>query len=212
MKYSLYLVTDRHYLPPEKTLADAVEEAILGGCTMIQLREKNEQGRAFYEQAVEIKRVTDRHRIPLIINDRIDIALAVDADGVHLGQADIPAAAARRLIGDRRILGISVTSVEEAGTAIDAGADYLGIGAVYPTETKKDAVIVSAEELLCIRKCCPLPLVAIGGITKENAGNLHEMGLDGVAVISAILSQSDIRAAAAAVKIAFDQGCSKGKI
>lgn len=195
--YSLYLVTDRACIGKRNlTLYEAVERAILGGCSMVQLRETDINSLNFYETAKEMKQLTDRYDIPLIINNRADIALAVRAAGVHIGQRDIPAYPVRKLIGKDTILGVSVTSVSEALRAEADGADYLGVGAMLPTKTKRDAKIVPAEELCAIRRAARIPIVVIGGIRKENAAEFLRMGADGVAVVSAILAQEDIRRAA----------------
>ena len=188
--YTLYLVTDRQLMSCD-SLTEAVEQAILGGCTMIQLREKELSSLEFYNQAVAVKQVTDKYHIPLIINDRIDIAMAVQATGVHIGQHDLPAAAVRKVI-----------------QAQQDGADYLGVGAMFPTGTKTDADSVSMEELQKIRAAVSLPIVVIGGINKGNAGRFKPMGIDGLAVVSAIIAQSDIKAAAAELKDLF---CGKEK-
>lgn len=179
-----------------RALCTAVEQAILGGCTMVQLREKKISSKDFYNLAKEVKQVTDKYHIPLIINDRMDIALAVKAAGVHIGQRDIPAAAARKIIGKNMLLGVSASSLREAVCALKDGADYLGVGAMYPTQTKGDAEHVTKEELQAVRKAVPIPIVAIGGIDKEKAAELMKLGIDGVAVVSAILAQPDIRKAA----------------
>ena len=149
--YTLYLVTDRSLMSTE-TLGEAVEQAILGGCTMVQLREKDSSSLDFYQLARGIKKITDRFHIPLMINDRIDIALAVDAAGVHIGQSDLPAAIARKIMGERMLLGVSAASVREAVQAQNDGADYLGVGAMFPTDTKTDARLVTKEELQKIRR------------------------------------------------------------
>lgn len=200
--YTLYLVTDRT-LMSTAALTEAVEQAILGGCTMVQLREKEISSLDFYSQAAEIKRITDRYHVPLIINDRADIALAVNAAGVHVGQSDIPAAAVRKLIGVDMLLGVSVTSKGEAVQAAEDGADYLGVGAMLPTGTKADAKQVTMEELQKIRHAVKLPIVVIGGINRENVGAFHHIGIDGLAVVSAIIAQPDIRQAASKIKEAF---------
>lgn len=202
LDFSLYLVTDRGLMSTQ-TLTEAVEQAILGGCTMVQLREKESNSMEFYEQAQEVKRITDRYEVPLIINDRVDIALAVEAAGVHIGQSDLPVPDVRRLIGMEMLLGVSVSSLEEAGKAMEDGADYLGVGAMFPTGTKTDANAVSMEELQRIRRMTNLPIVVIGGINQENAGLFRPMGIDGLAVVSAIIGQPDIRKAAAQMKEAF---------
>ena len=163
--YTLYLVTDRQLMSCD-SLTEAVEQAILGGCTMIQLREKELSSLEFYNQAVAVKQVTDKYHIPLIINDRIDIAMAVQATGVHIGQHDLPAAAVRKVIGENMLLGVSASSIAEAIQAQQDGADYLGVGAMFPTGTKTDADSVSMEELQKIRTAVSLPIVVIGGINK----------------------------------------------
>lgn len=203
--YTLYLVTDRS-LMSAKTLQKAVEQAIFGGCTMVQLREKNIEALDFFTLAKDIKLITDSYHIPLIINDRIDIALSVNAAGVHIGQNDIPASVARKIIGKNMLLGVSASSAKEAPQAQNDGADYLGIGAMFPTGTKTDAKAVSMEELQRIRKAVSIPIVAIGGINKENAALFREMGIDGLAVVSAILAQPDIKAAAEELKFLFRKG------
>lgn len=200
--YSLTLVTDRLRMSAD-TLERAVEQALIGGCTMIQLREKNCSSREFYQLARSIKAVTDKYRTPLIINDRIDIALAVNAAGVHIGQSDIPAEAARTLLGPNRLLGVSATCVEEAQKAAHAGADYLGVGALFPSRTKTDALSVSMDELLKIRQSVSLPIVVIGGICKKNAAQFRPLGIDGIAVVSAIIAQPDITQAASELKKLF---------
>ena len=194
--YTLYLVTDRQLMSCD-SLTEAVEQAILGGCTMIQLREKELSSLEFYNQAVAVKQVTDKYHIPLIINDRIDIAMAVQATGVHIGQHDLPAAAVRKIIGENMLLGVSASSIAEAIQAQQDGADYLGVGAMFPTGTKTDADSVSMEELQKIRTAVSLPIVVIGGINKGNAGRFKPMGIDGLAVVSAIIAQSDIKVAVA---------------
>lgn len=200
--YTLYLVTDRT-LMSTPTLGMAVEQAISGGCTMVQLREKNISSLDFYTLAGEIKTITDSHDIPLIINDRIDIALSVGAAGVHIGQNDIPASAARSIIGPDMLLGVSASTVSEALKAQEDGADYIGVGAMFPTGTKRDANLVSKEELQRIRKAIRLPIVVIGGINHENAISFCNTGINGLAVVSAIISQPDIKAAAQELKYRF---------
>ena len=203
--YSLYLVTNR-LLMSTKTLGEAVEQAIIGGCTMVQLREKKISSLDFYALALEIKEIADSYGIPLIINDRIDIAMAVGAAGVHIGQKDIPADIARKVIGKDMLLGVSAASVAEAENAAKAGADYLGVGAMFPTGTKPDAGFVSMEELGRIRKAVDIPIVVIGGINKENAMLFQPMGIDGLAVVSAVIAQPDIKKSAADLKSQFRKG------
>ncbi len=200
--YSLYLVTDRMRMST-RTLGEAVEQAVIGGCTLVQLREKDISALDFYALALEIKKITDRYGIPLIINDRIDIAMAAGAAGVHIGQQDIPADIARKVIGKDMLLGVSVSSAAEAIDAVKAGADYLGVGAMFPTGTKPDAGFVSMEELGRIRKAVDIPIVVIGGISRENAMLFRPMGVDGLAVVSAVIAQPDIKKSAADLKSLF---------
>jgi len=195
MDFTLYLVTDRRWLG-ERTLWDSVEEAIRGGATLVQLREKEISSKEYLELAQRVKEVTDRHDIPLIINDRIDIALAIDADGVHLGPDDLPVPLARKLLGGGKIIGSSAASVDEALLFQAQGADYLGVGAVFPTATKLGTEKVGLEDLRGIKSAVHIPVVAIGGINAENAKPVMETGVDGVAVVSAIMNQTDIREAA----------------
>ena len=201
-EYSLYLVTDR-MLMSTKTLGEAVEQAIAGGCTLVQLREKEISSLDFYVLASEMKKITDIYGIPLIINDRIDIAMAVGAAGVHTGQKDIPADIVRKVISKDMLLGVSAASVAEAVNAAKAGADYLGVGAMFPTGTKPDAGFVSMEELGKIRRAVDIPIVVIGGISKENATLFQPMGIDGLAVASAVIAQPDIKKSAADLKALF---------
>ena len=175
---------------------------------MVQLREKEISSLDFYVLALEMKKKTDRYNIPLIINDRIDIAMAVGAAGVHIGQKDIPADIARKVIGKNMLLGVSAASVAEAVNAAKAGADYLGVGAMFPTGTKSDAGFVSMEELGRIRREVDIPIVVIGGISKENAMLFQPMGIDGLAVVSAVIAQPDIKKSAADLKsLFFGGGC-----
>ncbi|MEQ8199271.1 MAG: thiamine phosphate synthase [Clostridiaceae bacterium] len=200
--YSLYLVTDRSMLK-NSDITEAVEAAIKGGVTLVQLREKDISTLEFYNVACAVKKVTDKYGISLIINDRIDIALAVDAAGVHLGQSDLEAAVARRLIGENKILGVSAATLEESLKAEEDGADYLGVGAVFTTTTKNDARTVSLEMLKNIKETVKIPVVAIGGINYENAGTLRECNIDGIAVISDILAKEDIEEAAKTIRNVF---------
>lgn len=199
MDYSLYLVTDRA-LAGERDFEDLVGRAIRGGCTLVQLREKEASSGEFYERALRLKKVTDYFHVPLIIDDRIDIMLAVDAAGVHLGQSDLPAEAARQIIGPDKILGVSARTVENAEKAESDGADYLGVGAVYPTTTKGDAEKVSREELEKICSTVSIPVVAIGGLNARNIPSLEGSGISGVAVVSAIMAQDRPEEAARLLK------------
>lgn len=199
MDYSLYLVTDRA-LAGERDFEDLVGRAIRGGCTLVQLREKEASSGEFYERALRLKKVTDYFHVPLIIDDRIDIMLAVNAAGVHLGQSDLPAEAARQIIGPDKILGVSARTVEDAEKAESDGADYLGVGAVYPTTTKGDAEKVSREELEKICSTVSIPVVAIGGLNARNIPSLEGSGISGVAVVSAIMAQDRPEEAARLLK------------
>ena len=203
--YTLYLVTDRTLMSTER-LETAVEQAILGGCTVVQLREKDCSTLDFYNTAVKIKEVTSHYNVPLIINDRIDIALAVDTDGVHVGQSDIPAKIARKLIGSDKILGVSAANLEEAIKAQKDGADYIGVGAMFSTLTKTDAKLTSIDELKEIRKHISIPIVVIGGINKNTIPKFHGINIDGIAVVSAIISQPNIKEASQELKRIFLQG------
>lgn len=193
--YSLYLCTDRGLMTSD-TIEEGVELAIKGGATIVQLREKQCPGREFLAVARSVKEVTDAYEIPLIINDRVDIALAVDADGVHLGQKDIPATVAREILGRHKIIGVSANSEALALQAQKDGADYIGIGDVFGTSTKENTSHVSLEQLKIIRERIKIPMVAIGGIHAGNAGQLKGTGIDGIAVISAVLGAKNITAAA----------------
>ncbi|WP_315122313.1 thiamine phosphate synthase [uncultured Clostridium sp.] len=192
--YTMYLVTDRDMLL-DISLEKAVEEGILGGATLVQLREKDISTREFYEITSKVKKITDQYNVPLIINDRLDIALAVDASGVHVGQSDMEASIVRKIIGEEKILGVSARTLEEAKKAERDGADYLGVGAMFGTNTKKDAKNVSFEELDKIRGEVSIPIVAIGGINENNVAELKGKGIDGIAVISAVLHRKDIKEA-----------------
>lgn len=177
------------------TIEEAVELAIQGGVTVVQLREKDCTSREFYEIAKVVKAITDAYEVPLLINDRIDVALAVDADGVHLGQSDIPIYVARDILGQDKIIGATANTKEKAEQAWKDGADYLGVGDVFGTSTKADTKKISLEQLKEIKKAVDIPVVAIGGINKDNIGLLKETGVDGAAVISAVVGERDITAA-----------------
>ncbi|WP_160685731.1 thiamine phosphate synthase [Clostridium sp. C2-6-12] len=202
--YSIYLVTDRDLMSTE-TLEEAVEQAIIGGCTLIQLREKDCSSLDFYNTAVKVKEITDKYNVPLLINDRLDIALAVDAAGVHVGQSDLPVSVVRKIIGEEKIIGISAGTLEEAIQGQKDGADYLGVGAMYATGTKKDANPTSMEELKKIRENVSLPIVVIGGINKERVEDFKGTGIDGLAIVSAIIAQKDISGAARELKKIFKE-------
>lgn len=193
--YSLYLCTDRR-LMTSPTIEASAESALRGGTTVIQLREKDCSSREFYELGLRVKKITERYNAPLIINDRVDIALAVGAAGVHVGQGDLPCKVVREMVGPDMIVGVSAATLEEAVRAEEDGADYLGVGAMYATATKTDTRPVSMEELLKIRAAVKIPIVVIGGINKQTLGNFKGTGVNGLAVVSAIVAQPDPEAAA----------------
>ena len=190
----LYAITDRYWLNGRR-LYDDVEKALRGGATMLQLREKELDEESFFKEAVELQELCRRYKVPFIVNDNVDIALRMGADGIHVGQHDMEAADVRRLIGPDKILGVSAQTVEQAILAEKMGADYLGVGAVFPTGSKDDADDVSHETLEQICRSVSIPVVAIGGITVDNISELSGRGLAGVSVISAIFAQPDIEAA-----------------
>lgn len=182
---SLYLVTDNS--DDEEKFLKTIEEAILGGVTVVQIREKTADTLDFYNLAVKVKEITTKYDVDLIINDRVDVALAIDADGVHVGQSDMPCDVTRKLIGEDKILGVSAATIEEAKKAENDGADYIGTGAVFPTSTKDDAPSITKQDLIDIVKSINIPVVAIGGITLENASKLKDTGIAGLSVVSAIM-------------------------
>ena len=187
----LYLVTDSLILK-DRDFYKCVEDAIKSGVTMVQLREKNISGKEFLEKAMKLRELTRKYNTTFIINDRIDIAMIVDADGVHIGQSDIDALSARKLLGEDKIIGVSARSLEEARVAKENGADYLGIGAMFLTSTKEDAKLVSFDTLEEITKEVNLPFVLIGGITLDNVSELKKFNPDGYALVSGILGADNI--------------------
>ena len=187
----LYAVTDRRWLGGRR-LADQVEEALKGGVTFVQLREKDLDEERFLEEAKEIKELCRRYQVPFVINDNVDIAQAVDADGVHVGQSDMEAGDVRARLGQDKIIGVSAQTVDQALLAESRGADYLGVGAVFATGSKADASEVDHETVKAICQAVHIPVIAIGGITRENVGALAGTGVCGVAVISAIFAQEDV--------------------
>ncbi len=195
----LYLVTDRTWLNGN-LLENQVEEAMKNGVTFVQIREKKLQFEEFVSQAKKIKEITDKYSIPFVINDNIDVMLAVDADGVHIGQNDLELKKCRELLGDDKIIGVSTQTVEQAINAQKNGADYLGVGAVFSTSTKLDANNVSFDTVRAICEAVSIPVVAIGGISKDNLLELKGTGIDGVAVVSAILAAKEIDKATANLK------------
>lgn len=198
MKFSeemlqLYAVTDRSWLGSQ-TLAQQVEEAIKGGTTMVQLREKELDDEGFLQLALELKEVCHRYQVPFIINDRVELALKIGADGVHVGQEDMKAQDVRALIGENMILGVTAKTVEQALTAEKAGADYLGSGAVFGSATKTNALPLSREKLREICGSVNIPVVAIGGIHRDNVLQLKDTGISGAAIVSGIFAAEDIEA------------------
>ncbi len=203
--YSLYLVTERSFLK-HLTLKEALRQALQGGVTLVQLREKEMDTRQFYDLAVEIKKCTDSFQVPLIINDRADLVLAVGAAGLHVGQSDLPVKIARQILGKDKIIGASVTSVTEAVEAEAAGADYLGAGAIFPTGTKKEAVAIGVSQLRKIKQAVKIPVIAIGGINLQSLALLKGTNIDGIAVMSALLKSKEIEKTAREFKENIQRG------
>lgn len=200
----LYAVTDRHWLDG-RTLKEVVLESLEGGVTMLQLREKHLDEAHFLEEAKELQTLCRSWHVPFLINDNVEIALAMNADGIHVGQSDMAAGDVRKKLGDDKIIGVSAQTVEQALLAEKAGADYLGVGAVFPTSSKDDANEVTYETLKAICSAVSIPVVAIGGITQENVHQLAGSGICGTAVISAIYAKPDIKKAAAELKTAVKE-------
>ena len=195
----LYAVTDRAWLNGE-TLESQVEKALKGGATFVQLREKELDEEMFLEEAKKIKKLCAEYHVPFVINDNVDIALKIDADGVHVGQSDMEAGDVRAKLGPDKIIGVTAKTVKQAVLAQERGADYLGVGAVFHTDSKADAREISFDTLRDICKAVSIPVIAIGGITEENVKELAGTGICGVAVISAIYARSDIKKAAENLK------------
>ena len=195
----LYAVTDRHWLNGE-SLYSQVEKALKGGATFIQLREKNLGEEEFLAEAKEIARLCKSYHVPFVINDNVDIALEIDADGVHVGQSDMEAGDVRAKLGPDKIIGVSAQTVRQALLAQERGADYLGVGAVFHTDSKADAADISHETLKAITEAVDIPVIAIGGISKENVSELSGTGICGIAVISAIFAEKDIKNATKKLK------------
>lgn len=200
----LYAVTDRHWLG-EETLYDQVKKALDGGATFVQLREKKLDREDFLVEALEIQKLCKKYGVPFVINDEVSIAKDIDADGVHVGQSDMEAMDVRKVLGQDKILGVSAQTVEQAIIAEKHGADYLGVGAVFATGSKDDADDVSHETLKAICEAVSIPVIAIGGITKENVSELAGSGICGVAVISAIFGQNDIKKATEDLKVSVEK-------
>lgn len=188
----LYLVTDSDILKG-RDFYNCIEEALKGGVTMLQLREKNASGKEFLDKAMKLRNLTKKYNVKFIINDRVDIAMLCDADGVHVGQSDIPANEVRKIIGKDKIVGVSARTIKEAMVAKENGADYLGVGAMFTTTTKLDAKSVTIDQLKAIKKEVKLPIVTIGGLSLNNIEKLKECNIDGFAVVSAILGAVDIK-------------------
>ena len=195
----LYAVTDRYWLNG-RTLYEVVKESLDGGVTFLQLREKKLDEEHFLEEAKELKKLCKEYKVPFIINDNVDIAAAINADGVHVGQSDMEAGDVRAKLGPDKIIGVTAKTVEQAVLAQERGADYLGVGAVFHTDSKADAREISFDTLRDICKAVSIPVIAIGGITEENVKELAGTGICGVAVISAIYARSDIKKAAENLK------------
>lgn len=200
----LYAVTDRHWLG-NQTLLEQVQEALDGGATCIQLREKQLDEENFLKEAIEIQKLCKEYHVPFIVNDNVDIAKDMHADGIHVGQSDMEALDVRKELGKDVILGVSAQTVEQAKKAEAHGADYLGVGAVFPTGSKDDADDVSHETLKAICEAVSIPVIAIGGITQDNVKELAGSGIVGIAVISAIFAQKDITQATKDLKQATEQ-------
>ncbi|MBR0146288.1 MAG: thiamine phosphate synthase [Eubacterium sp.] len=201
----LYAVTDRHWLAEGEPLLHQVKQAVEGGATFVQLREKTLDETSFEAEGREILAYCREKKIPFVINDNVELAVRIGADGVHVGQEDMEAGRVRALIGPDRILGVSAQTVEDALRAETAGADYLGVGAVFPTGSKDDAVEVPHETLAAICRAVSIPVVAIGGITYENVPQLADTGIVGISVISAIFGQKDIREATKRLRTRVDE-------
>ncbi len=196
--YSIYLVTDDGCLQG-RALIDCVREALEGGVTLVQYRAKTASSAEMYAEALQLKALCDSFNVPLIINDRLDIAMAVGAAGVHLGQDDLPCAAARKILGEDYIIGVSAHNPAEAKAALQSGADYLGCGAVFGTATKADVKKLGTDGLAAICKAKGLPVVGIGGVTADNYREVRAAGADGAAIVSGILAQPDIRTTVEAI-------------
>lgn len=198
----LYLVSDESV--PLNELVTIVEEAIKGGVTAVQLREKKNTGLLFYEKAVRLKALTEKYRVPLFINDRVDIALAANADGVHIGQEDLPLSQVKKMVPPSMLVGVSCGSVEEAIAAEQSGADYIGVGAVFPTQSKDNAKLLPEGELERIIQSVTIPIVAIGGIKLRNLPAIRHLDIAGVAVVSEIMKANDPFKAAWLLREAFE--------
>ena len=207
----LYFITDSTGYEEEKFL-DQIEQAILGGVTFLQLREKEKSTRAYIELAEKVHQITKKYKIPLIIDDRVDVAMAIDAEGVHVGQSDMPVHIARKLMGPDKIIGATTKTVDQAVEAYKQGADYLGVGAIYPTTTKVKTVLTSIETLEEICSTVPIPVNAIGGLQKENIDILKGIPIAGICVVSAIMKAQDGRIAAEELRVALKKLVKESKV
>lgn len=203
-KLRLYLVTNSDGLE-ESVFLRKIEEAIKGGVTIVQIREKDRSTREYIELATEVHEITRRYDVPLIVDDRIDVAMAIGAEGVHLGQSDMPVKMARDILGENVIIGATTKTVEQAREAYDSGADYLGVGAIYPTTTKVKTVLTSVDTLKDICASVPIPANAIGGLTKDNLQILKGAPVAGICVVSAIMKAEDTKEAAAGLRRAYEE-------
>lgn len=201
---TLYLVTDSTGLSEEVFLAK-VEQALQGGVTFLQLREKERSTREYIHLAREVHAIAKRYQVPLVVDDRVDVALASEVDGVHVGQSDMPVWQARKILGPDKIVGATAKTVPQALEALEQGADYLGVGAIYPTTTKVVTVITSTDTLGEICKAVPIPVNAIGGLNQDNLGVLKGIPIQGICVVSAIMKSADPKAAAEGLRQAFDE-------
>ena len=192
---SMYFITDSTNYSEEEFLY-RVEQALMGGITLLQLREKDKSTREYIDLAEKVHTLTKKYNVPLIIDDRVDVALAIDAEGVHVGQSDMPVSTARKLMGDDKIVGATTKTVPQALEAYEQGADYLGVGAIYPTTTKVKTVLTSTETLGNICSAVPIPVNAIGGLNKDNIDVLKGIPVAGICVVSAIMKADDPKQAA----------------
>ena len=192
---SMYFITDSTNYSEEEFLY-RVEQALMGGITLLQLREKDKSTREYIDLAEKVHTLTKKYNVPLIIDDRVDVALAIDAEGVHVGQSDMPVSTARKLMGDDKIVGATTKTVPQALEAYEQGADYLGVGAIYPTTTKVKTVLTSTETLGNICSAVPIPVNAIGGLNKDNIDVLKGIPIAGICVVSAIMKANDPKQAA----------------
>lgn len=200
---TLYLVTDSTGLSEEEFLAK-VEQALQGGVTFLQLREKERSTREYIHLAQQVHAIARRYQVPLVVDDRVDVALAAEVDGIHVGQSDMPVWQARKILGPDKIVGATAKTVPQALEALEQGADYLGVGAIYPTTTKVVTVITSTDTLGEICKAVPIPVNAIGGLNQDNLGVLKGIPIQGICVVSAIMKSADPKAAAEGLRQAFE--------